>query len=132
MKWLRAHYQACRAVARVKWMERRFDHFRSVVFCRLENHNIWLDSTVKHLEANVSSVNHALENIDLMDAGQRQLGRDVVDISEQVALLNARINNLNNCIQIQNNVIREIAGKLEDVSQVVIARPSFAGAPSKN
>lgn len=132
MKWLQAHYHACCAVARVRSIEKAFDRFRSRIFCRMQNFNVWLDSTVKHLEHTTIKVDKIADDVDLINAGQRHNSRDIVDLHEQFVLLGNRIDNLNKCIVIQNSVIRDLNCRLHDVSHMVVARPSVVAVPSKN
>ena len=95
MQWLMSHYHACCALIRVRSLEKKLDCFQSAVNLRFYNHNTCIDATIKHADNAHKKVVKCADLLELVDAGQSQHVRDIVDLSEQIVVLHQQVKSLN-------------------------------------
>jgi len=117
-KWFSAHYHACRAMVRLRTLERHFTRFRLDTHWRLNNHNACIESITRYADRAFKQSAKVADQLELNDAGQRQHGRDIVDLSEQIVTLTQRLDYLvkaidqhNKCLETLNDEVARIRNR---------------------
>jgi len=114
LKWISAHYQACRAVTRVRRIDRQVEKFNQVTYGRLNNFSIWLDALAKQTEQVACTsqctkelADHLSSEIDRLESMIREVSIDAGRIEGKLDGAITQMHNLARAVEFHNG-----AGKL--------------------
>lgn len=124
MKWLMAHYHACRAISMVRQLDRAVEKFNSVTYGRMNNFSIWLEAIASHVEQIASTgqctkelADHLSNEIDRLESLIREASIDFGRIEGKLNGSISQMHNLAKAVELHNGAGKLLNSRMDDLER---------------